>query len=348
MAQVQVLPVEDGGNPRGSEDIREREDGFLVVPFSEDGDGNYKFRLNVALLNSSSQAIPTCIVVEWDDPEYMSCRDYLLLTRGEDWKRFPAEVRGTTASATIPVPPGESQLGLHPPYSYGDFRNLVDSLPERLFRIHRVGESLHQRDILAVEVGSPTAERPMVLIFRIHPYESEASYFADGMLRHLAEDTAGTERLLADRRLVFIPVPNPDGVAEGTCKRTAGGDNLSLGAENKGPESVALKAFLTDLRPAAYFDLHSWMIDRDGFFTNDIARGEAFASNLKAQPGVFDKEVRMQLSTRPEGGQANLAAYLEKEFGTLRLVGSCILGSRGASHLRNMGVEMLKAYLAHF
>ncbi len=348
MAQVQVLPVEDGGNPRDSEDIRAQEEGFLVVPFSEDGDGNYKFRLNVALVNDSSKVLPTRIVVEWDDPEYMSCRDYLLLTQGEDWKRFPAEVRGTTASAVIPVPPGESQLGLHPPCSYGDFRSFVDALPERLLRIHQVGKSLHQRDILALEVGNSAESRPLVLIFRIHPYESEASYFADGMLRHLAEDAARADELLAGRRLVFIPVPNPDGVAEGTCKRTAGGDNLSQAAENQGPESVALKAFLTDLRPAAYFDLHSWMIDRDGFFTNDIARGEAFAGNLKAQPELFNKEVRMQVSAKPEGGQANLAAYLEEEFGTLRLVGSCILGNRGADHLRNMGVEMLKAYLAHF
>lgn len=348
MAQVQVLPVEDGGNPRSSEDIRKLEDGFLVTPFSEDGDGNYKFRFNVALLNDSSEPLPTRLVIEWEDPEYMSYRDYVLLTQGEDWKRFPAQIKGTTATATIPVPAGKSQLGLHPPCSYGDFRKFVDSLPQERFRIHQVGKSLNQRDILALEIGSATEARPMVVIFRIHPYESEASYFAEGMLRHLAEDATRAEELLADRRLIFIPMPNPDGVAEGTCKRTVGGDNLSQAAENKGPEAVALKTFLGEMRPTAYFDLHSWMIDRDGFFTDDIARGEAFAAELKGRPELFNKEVTMQLSTKPEGGAANLAAYLEKRSGTIRLVGSCILGERNGDHLRKMGVEMLKAYLAHF
>ncbi len=344
---VKVLPVKDGGNPRSAKDIQFVDDGFLIVPFSEDGDANYKFRLNVALINDASEPVPTRFTIEWEDSAYSKFRNYVLLTQGEDWQKLSADIQGTQTSATIPVPPGESRLGLHPPYGYGDFRRLVDNLPEDRCRARLVGKSLKGRDILAIESGSREA-RPVVIMARVHPYETIGSYFTAGMLLWIAEDVEAADELLANRRVIFVPMPNPDGVAEGNCKRTLGGDNIGLAADSPGVEAVALKKFMLQECPIGWLDMHGFMHNSDGSGTNDAALGEAVQEALKAHPDLFDKPLRIHYVSEPEGGTANLGGFLQKECGTKRLGGSWSWYERSAEHLRKMGVEILKAYLAQF
>jgi len=43
------------------------------------------------------------------------------------------------------------------------------------------------------------------------------------MIKWINSDKNDVEDFLSNNHVIFIPMPNPDGVAEGTCKRTLGG-----------------------------------------------------------------------------------------------------------------------------
>jgi hypothetical protein len=344
---IQVLPVADGGNPRDGAGIRTEGAAFVIAPFSEDGDANYKFRLEVELVNGSGAPVAADFIVEWDDAEYARFRRYLLLARGEAWERLPARTEGTRTMATVDVPPGRSRLCMHPPYGVDRLTAALDALPGSIFRKRCFGRSRHGRELLLVEAGRPEG-RPLLIMARAHPYESVGSFMIDGMFAWLMAGSQAARDLLRGRRLAFLPMPNPDGVAEGRCKRTAGGLNINEAAGSGEPEGVALSALVRELRPRALFDMHGFMHNSDVFGASDAGRGEAVHRTLIGLPEVFDKKLRFHLSTEPEGGTANLGGMAEKELGTVRFDGAFSWYGRDAAHLRRLGAELLAAFAAQF
>ena len=347
MKPVEIITVEDGGNPRSNADIETTDAGFLIRPFTEDGDPNYKFRLDVSLENTSPDPVKLPVTIDWADSEYAKYRRYVLLSRGDEWTRLPAEIDGPMARAVIEAPPGLSRLGMHPFYNYTRLRQFAGALDPRLFDVIVLGPSLHGREIVAVEAGRKD-RRPLVVMTRAHPYESIGSFMAEGMISWLARDSSDARALMDHHRFAFIPMPNPDGVAEGACKRTAGGLDINLAAGSADPEGCALRAYHARVRPAATFDIHGFMHNSDGFGTNDIARGREIAARLLQRPDLFNKKLSVQESLDTEGGLENLGMFCQMEFGSVRFGGSWTWYDRDAAHLRAMGVEILKAYAAQF
>ncbi len=143
---VQVQLILDGGNPRCEHAIRTKDGAFVIYPFCEDGDPNYKFRLDVGLFNSSARSAPTPFIIEWGDREYARFRGYLLLAVGESWTKLPTQTVGSRVIATLDAPPGQSQLCTHPPYDYGQLVDFLGGLPKDRFSIRSAGRSLHGRD----------------------------------------------------------------------------------------------------------------------------------------------------------------------------------------------------------
>ena len=81
----------EGANPHAAGDVeRTGDDAFVIRPYSEDGDGNYKFNLLVGVANRSRKPVEAAFVVDWADAEYNACRDYVLLGRSDQWRQFPA------------------------------------------------------------------------------------------------------------------------------------------------------------------------------------------------------------------------------------------------------------------
>ncbi len=344
---IEVLTIEDGGNPRTMYDIMREEKGFLIHPFSEDNDGNYRFRLNVEIVNNSKEKIPVLFNIEWGDVEHQEARKYLLLSYSDDhWERFDTDINGTIASAIIKVPPGRSILCMHPRYEYGHFLKLVCTLPGDIFSIRKIGKSRKNRDVLAIEAGNKK-KRPLVVMSRVHPYETIGSYFVDGMLKWLITNEEDAEKLLQENNIIFLPMPNPDGVAEGTCKLTLGGLNFEAGFyENCAePEGAAVRDYLLEKNPSAILDLHGWMYDRDIILSNDPERGRTMYANLTSNTELFDKVIAMVYAKYPMfGRECNISAYIANKQGAVYFDTSWSWYGKTADILRNMGIHLLKVY----
>ncbi|MFC1671654.1 M14 family zinc carboxypeptidase, partial [Planctomycetota bacterium] len=188
----------------------------------------------------------------------------------------------------------------------------------------------------------------LLVMVRVHPYESIGSYMMQGMLQWLNDGGDEAKAFLSSHRFAFLPMPNPDGVAEGNCKRTAGGLDLNEAATSDEPEGVALAAYFRGVNPQATFDIHGFMHQNDGFGTSDITRGEAIRDRLRPLPQWEGKKLNCSESRETEGGAGNLGQMIQTESGSVRFGGSWSWYNRDARCLREMGVELLKAYAAQF
>jgi len=119
---VRIVNNFEGANPSQPEAIEIlAADRARVRPFSEDGDANYKFCLNIKAINEGSAAEPLTLEIDWDDLEYMDCRDYVLVGWGDNWRSVEGRVAGAVTTVDLTVEPGEWYIGLHPVYDLSAF-----------------------------------------------------------------------------------------------------------------------------------------------------------------------------------------------------------------------------------
>ena len=272
---VNVLPVVDGGNPRNAHDIIQRADDFYIFPFSEDGDPNYKFHMCVQLKNRTAKSVPTKFTVDWGDEVYQMDRTHLLICKDDDhWDYIDVKIEGTKVVGTGNVPPGTSYLSFHPRYAHERLIRLVNTLPKNIFTVETIGVTRLQRSILAIEVGNKS-KKPIAFYARVHPYETIGSYFIEGMLKWLAGGSDEAKSFIAKHHVIFVPMPNIDGVADGTNKLTHGGLDFSTNfTPSIEPEALALKNYFSKKQPTTIFDLHGWNNRRDNLNTNDSIIGK--------------------------------------------------------------------------
>jgi hypothetical protein len=335
-----------GANPRRAGDVEKLgPDSFLVRPWSEDGDGNYKFCLNVEAVNDSDAPERLELLVDWNDIEYMSCRDYVLLGRDEDWRVFPGTVDVMATNVSLEVPPGEWYLGLHPVYDAerleDDCRLAVEAGLER----RAIGASREGREIAALSAGPEDA--PVVLVVaRFHPYETAGSWCVSEILTLLGADLEGEGELTGRFRFVVVPVTNPDGVAAGCCKRSrrGGPDLCHEGADSDDPAGRALLELLNECRPRAYLDLHGWMFrDHDGLSYSHRAVREKVVEKL-AGGRVFTKEWKgSDWSTRPDR-PGDFFMRASRDHGAVSMVVSPSWFGRTTADMREFGRELLVAF----
>ena len=350
MNDIRVIRVPDGGNPRTEYDIVEQGNSVFLRPFSEDDDGNYRFRLNVEVINTSNDMISVPFIVEWGDSEHQEHRNYLLLGKDENWRRFAADINGTQSSAIVDVPPGNSFLCMHPSYSYQHYLNVVDKLSSNRLKPREIGKSRRQRSILAIE-AIRTDSRPVAVLARVHPYETIGSYLVNGMLERLNGDATlqgeSTSDVIEDANIIFVPMPNPDGVVEGTCKRTLGGLNFEAGFnENTAePEGVAVRDYLLEVNPSVIIDLHGWMYGHDIILTNDVARGAKFHRTLSAWDGMRNRAVSIMYGTYPHfGREKNIGGYLANKLDAVYFDTSWSWEGRTIGDVKELGVYLLRTW----
>ena len=129
-------------------------------------------------------------------------------------------------------------------------------------KVRSIGTTPAGRDIPVVELfddDSGAGAQPFLCIAAT-PQSHELGTIATmylieeslgGCLRHVAEGI----------RLVFIPLPNPDGNAGGTCMTNSLDENLHFGYSEDGPMPVECKSiwdYLGTVSPAAYLEFHSY------------------------------------------------------------------------------------------
>ena len=339
----------EGANPSQPEAIEIlAADRARVRPFSEDGDANYKFCLNIKAINEGSAAEPLTLEIDWDDLEYMDCRDYVLVGWGDNWRSVEGRVAGAVTTVDLTVEPGEWYIGLHPVYDLSAFeadraRAVAGGFAERV-----VGRSQQGRDIVALSIGAASADEvPTVLVVsRFHPYETAGSLCTSGILQMLAEERRAGGALINETRFVVVPVPNPDGVALGCCKRSrAGGPDLCHeGADSEDPAGVALRDLLAETDPDGYLDFHGWMFrDHDGLSYTHQDQCDAFVRKLADDP-LFSKEWKGGCSADRPRRPGDLCSRAYHDHGAVSLIMSFSWFGRTVPQMREIGPRALSAF----
>ncbi len=334
-----------GANPRRASDVEKvGPDRFLLRPWSEDGDGNYKFCLNVEVINESADPVEVDLLIDWEDIEYMDCRDYVLVGRDEEWRSFRGTTDGMVSTVRAEVPPGDWYVGLHPVY---DFEMLEDDRRMAIdagFTCRPIGESRDGREIAALTAGR--ADAPAVFIVsRFHPYETAGSFCVSEILRVLAADLHDGGPLTEAFSFAVVPMPNPDGTASGCCKRTrrGGPDLCHEGADSDDPAGKALASFLAEVAPRGYLDLHGWMYrNHDGLSYSHRPERDAFVAALADDP-IFNKEWKgTDRSPKPDvPGDFYMRA--SRDHGAVCLVISPSWFGRSVPQMREFGRKVLGA-----
>jgi len=164
----------------------------------------------------------------------------------------------------------------------------------------------HSREGRPIEVRVlGDGERTVLILATIHGNEAAGT----PLLLRLAEHLAARPRMIDGRRVVLVPVANPDGYANGTRRNAAGVDvNRNFQTINSRsrtplsePESRAIAALLEGYRPAVVVSIHQPLhcIDYDGPAA-DLARSLAAAGDLPvrklgARPGSLGSFVGLEL-----------------------------------------------------
>jgi len=242
--ELRIVVGFEGSCPQSLEGVkREGPQRFRIFPSwriragtGEDAVGR-STRLGFKVVNSATSLRPVELLIDWqyhqaplkDVPrfsgveEYMSYRDFVVVRGpGETaWRTVMADVEDSVGLVRLEIAPGETEIHWHPPYTYTQGDQFVDSLRGHpLVRVEKLGESDEGRNLwlLRITGDSPRAKKPALLYARLHAYESAGSYTMEGMVRWLI--SGEPYAAAAVRQYVFhvIPMMNPDGVFHGLGK----------------------------------------------------------------------------------------------------------------------------------
>jgi Zinc carboxypeptidase len=338
----------EGANPRLPGDMVELSPNhWRLHPWSEDGDGNYKFCLNVKAVNDTKAIQALILEVEWADSEYMDCRDYLFIGRDEDWTFVPGRLEGTRSIIEMQIPPGQWYLSMHPVYDLPNFEEDRRRAIANGFQESVIGRSQGGREIVALSCGRE-ASPAIFVVCRFHPYETAGSFCVSEMLRMLGQQMAQNDPILEKFRLVLVPMTNPDGVASGCCKRTqrGGPDICHVGTDCQDMAGQALAELLAAVKPAGYIDLHGWMYrNHDGMNWSNDDQYQELLSVLDGDP-VFNKKWKgIPLAEYPDRkGDFALGAWRDHQASVFVISPSWF--DRTVADMRHFGKTLLKSICA--
>lgn len=282
----------DGGNPKTPDAISQTAlEAFTIKPFSEDGDANYKFRLDIVATNRTADVKQIKLTIDWDEPVYQHERDYIYMKSEEDheWRYAPCYIDATSTKCNLDLPPGETYLCMHPNYGYHDYLELIASItPNAIIKKNLIGVTAEDREIwcLRFRKDDKKPRKRLLVVSRVHPYETAGSYCALGIIELFkAPPGEKARRLLDVFDLYLIPMANPDGVYHGFGKLTAiSGIDLSKQVELTDKTCRVLKESIDNIMPDMYIEFHNWMYkDIDGIYYLNFFQSRKFIRRMPAQ-----------------------------------------------------------------
>jgi hypothetical protein len=344
----------DGGNPKGEEDIvRQGENGFVVYPFSEDGDPNYKFRLDLKVRNEAPHARKISVTVDWRTHEYMKYRDYVFLKNPGDeaWNFLPGKIDGTKTFLELELKPGESYLCMHPGYNYEDYLKMIESVRKtECMEKFLLGDSREGRKIWAIRISDPRrpARKNMVVVARVHPYETAGSYCAEGIVESFRDPSGYGMEILKRYNVFLLPMISPDGVYHGFGKLTSReGVDLSKNVDGKDASCALLKDLVDGLKPKIYMEFHNWMFkDTDGIYFLNAMNGWRFIRKMPSQKEygkVWKPILRRRLFPASPFG---FKKYCRETYGSLCACFEYPWFSRDIGAMKKMGINTVRAMSA--
>lgn len=275
----------EGSCPQSLEGVRrEGPQRFRIFPSwrpspstGEDAVGR-STRLGFKVVNPTRSPRPVELLIDWqyhDAPakdvprfsgvaEYMSYRDFVVVrSPGQSaWRTVMADVEDTVGRVRLSVEPGETEIHWHPPYTYTQGEQFVDSLRGHpLVKVEKLGTSDDGRNLwlLRITDDSPRTKKPALFYSRCHAYESAGSYTMEGMVRWLTSGEPYAARAVREYAFHVIPMVNPDGVFRGMGKLTAPeGVDPQFMTPTTSRVQQAVKRAMDRVRPVLFIDLHNW------------------------------------------------------------------------------------------
>ncbi|TNE87600.1 MAG: hypothetical protein EP330_18055 [Deltaproteobacteria bacterium] len=159
-------------------------------------------------------------------PGYRACRS----VDGETWERVDTEYVDDTLVIRDTPPAELCWYAYFAPYPLDRLHGLLaEAQHHPRVRHERLGHTVDGRDLDALIVGEPgDGKRVFWVIARQHPGESMASWWMEGFLARLLDDSDPLARMLLDRAVVHVvPHMNPDGSFRGHLRNNAAGANLN-------------------------------------------------------------------------------------------------------------------------
>eukprot|EP00879_Flechtneria_rotunda_P018014 GHRR01018879.1.p1 GENE.GHRR01018879.1~~GHRR01018879.1.p1 ORF type:complete len:337 (+),score=67.21 GHRR01018879.1:316-1326(+) len=238
--------------------------------------------LTLHVCNASQCSYPPA----WEG--YQACASYDL----EYWFRVPTNYDKESGVLTIKHTPEADavQYAYFAPYTYNRHRVLVSRIQAKPgVKLHMIGESLDGHDLDVVQFGTPGPGKPSIwIIARQHPGESQAEWFAEGLLERLIDPHDAVSRhLLRDAVMYVMPNVCPDGTWRGHLRTNAAGVNLNRAwtkpSADRSPEVYHLLRKMDETGVDLHIDVHG-----------DEELPYCFLAGAEGIPGWTDRMAKLQ------------------------------------------------------
>lgn len=337
----------DGGNPKSSEMILKKEKNFFrIEPFSEDNDPNYKFRLDIKILNNSDLTQMITLEINWKDSKFIHLRDHLYYRHeaATKWSCLQMSLCGKKVSGKIKVSPGETYVCQQPKYNYKDYIHFIRKIPASNFiSKKKIGLTPGNKELWLIKIfGQKKIDKKKILLLgRIHPYETAASFCIEGIV----EKFFNKQGSLFEDDIYIIPMANPDGVYEGLCKlSTVNGIDLSKKVDLNDAVSLMLKKCIDTIKPDLYCELHNWMLHGfDGIYYLNWYRFYKFISSMPSQKKYKKKWKAMLHRFIFIGKPVGFKKYCRDAFGSQILCLEFPWKNRSSLDMKKLGSDTLNA-----
>jgi murein tripeptide amidase MpaA len=180
----------------------------------------------------------------------------------ENWFRVPTSYDGQVLTVTFTPERGSVYFAYFEPYSWDRHLHLLGRAEmSPLGGVIDLGSTLDGRDINAVVIGDPAAEKKVWVIARQHPGETMAEWFAEGLIEALLDvDNPIASQLLKRTAFYIVPNMNPDGSVRGNLRTNAAGINLNrewmAPSLDRSPEVFLVKNKIHEVGCDLFLDVH--------------------------------------------------------------------------------------------
>lgn len=347
---IEIFGDFDGGNPKDPGSIIQTgPKAFTIIPFSEDNDPNYKFRLDVKVINCSAETQTIALTIDWQEPRFNYLRNFVYSKneRDSDWTFLPMSASTERTLGEIELPPGETYVCLHPKYTYEDYLNFIRSIPKTEFLSkEKFGMSPENRELWLVKITGSTAKlkKKIMIVSRIHPYETSGSFCAEGIVNHFLNHHLPFTSYNSHIEVFLIPMANPDGVFNGLCKLTSlDGIDLSKRISDSDSTSRLLKEVIDEIKPHVYCEFHNWMFSEfDGIYFLNRMLAKRFIKNMPSQRN-FKKAWKIHLNKKmfsvPPLG---LKKYCRERYNSISFVLEYPWHCRNIDDMKKLGADTIR------